>query len=326
MTQEIGSTNNNNERRSPHIVIEDGQTGLPFSKGLHASEVMVTGLSPSRAYQVAEVVEERLLARGAPSVSSDELSVLTLSAVEDLAGERYAENYRRWREVAALDVPVVVLIGGTTGVGKSTLATQLATRLGIVRVVATDAVREVMRALFSRELMPSLHTSSFEAGSVLREPPSRDAVVVGFREQTAAVAVGVNALLERAAVEQTSLIIEGAHVVPGFVDPSRWRDRMLAVPLIISVEDEDSHRSHFAARAADHSGRAANRYLTEFENIRRVQRYIKSQALSHGVPVLPNYDFDRTLAAIIDLVMDRATERAVGHASPVGVATEGGGR
>jgi 2-phosphoglycerate kinase len=183
-----------------------------------------------------------------------------------------------------------------------------------------------MRALFSRELMPSLHTSSFEAGSVLREPPSRDAVVVGFREQTAAVAVGVNALLERAALEQTSLIIEGAHVVPGFVDPSRWQDRALAVPLILSVEDEDAHRSHFAARAADHSGRAANRYLTEFENIRRVQRYIKSQALSHGVPVLPNYDFDRTLAAIIDLVMDRATERAVGHATPVGVATEGGGR
>ena len=326
MTNEIGSTNNNNERRSPHIVIEDGQTGLPFSKGLHASEVMVTGLSPSRAYQVAEVVEERLLARSAPSVSSDELSELTLSAVEELAGERYAENYRRWREVAALDVPVVVLIGGTTGVGKSTLATQLATRLGIVRVVATDAVREVMRALFSRELMPSLHTSSFEAASVLREPPSRDAVVVGFREQTAAVAVGVNALLERAALEQTSLIIEGAHVVPGFVDPSRWQDRALAVPLILSVEDEDAHRSHFAARAADHSGRAANRYLTEFESIRRVQRYIKSQALSHGVPVLPNYDFDRTLAAIIDLVMDRATERAVGQTTPVGVATEGGVR
>jgi 2-phosphoglycerate kinase len=326
MTQEIGSTNNNNERRSPHIVIEDGQTGLPFSKGLHASEVMVAGLSPSRAYQVAEVVEERLLARRAPSVSSEELSELTLSAVEELAGERYAENYRRWREVAALDVPVVVLIGGTTGVGKSTLATQLATRLGIVRVVATDAVREVMRALFSRELMPSLHTSSFEAGSVLREPPSRDAVVVGFREQTAAVAVGVNALLERAAVEQTSLIIEGAHVVPGFVDPSRWQDRALPVPLILSVEDEDAHRSHFAARAADRSGRAANRYLTEFDNIRRVQRYIKSQALSHGVPVLPNYDFDRTLAAIIDLVMDRATERAVGLATPVGVATEGGAR
>jgi 2-phosphoglycerate kinase len=314
------------ERRSPQIVIEDGQSGLPYSKGLHASEVMATGLSPSRAYEIAEAVEERLLARETPSVTSADLAELTLATVNEVAGERYANNYRRWREVEALDVPVVVLIGGATGVGKSTLATQLATRLGIVRVVATDAVREVMRALFSRELMPSLHTSSFEAGSVLREPPSRDAVVVGFREQTAAVAVGLNALLERAAVEQTSVIIEGAHVVPGFVDASQWEDRVLPVPLVLTVEDEDAHRGHFAARAADHSGRAANRYLMEFQNIRRVQRYIKSQALSHGVSVLPNYDFDRTLAAIIDLVMDRATERATRSTPPVGLATEGGGR
>src|ERR671910_3483936 len=119
MTHEIGSTNNNSERRSPHIVIEDGQTGLPFSKGLHASEVMVTGLSPSRAYQVAEVVEERLLARRAPSVSSDELSELTLSAVEELAGERYAENYRRWREGGGLGGSVGVVDGGPTRGGEA---------------------------------------------------------------------------------------------------------------------------------------------------------------------------------------------------------------
>ena len=40
-----------------------------------------------------------------------------------------------------------------------------------------------------------------------------------------------------------------------------------------------------------------------------MQRYIKSQALTHGVPVIANYSFDRALAAIIDLVMERATER-----------------
>jgi 2-phosphoglycerate kinase len=314
------------ESRNPHILIDDGLSGLPYSKGLRASEVMVTGLSPFRAYQVAETVEARLLERGSVSVTSEELGALTLAVIEELAGERYAQNYRRWREVEALDVPIVVLIGGATGVGKSTLATQLATRLGIVRVVATDAIREVLRAVFSRELMPSLHTSSFEAGALLREPPSRDAVVVGFREQTAAVAVGVNALLDRAAMEGTSLIIEGAHIVPGFLDLTAWEDRIVSVPLIVTVEDEDTHRSHFAARAADHSGRSASRYLEQMDSILRVQRYIKSQALSHGVPVVPNYGFDRALAAIVDLVMDRATERAAGHRPRVGAATEGGNR
>jgi len=312
------------DRKSPHILIDDGLSGLPYSKGLRASEVMVTGLSPYRAYQVAEAVEERLLDRGAASATGEEVDELTLAVILEVAGERYADNYRRWREVEALEVPIVVLIGGATGVGKSTIATQLATRLGIVRVVATDAVREVMRAVFSSELMPALHASSFEAGEALREPPTRDAVIVGFREQTVAVAVGVNALLDRAAMEGTSLIIEGAHVVPGFIDPSAWRDRVLAVPVILTVEEEDAHRSHFAARAADHAGRSADRYHDRFDNIRRVQRYIKSQALSHGVPVIANYNFDRSLAAVIDLVMERATQRATGHRPRVTSGIEGG--
>ena len=34
---------------------------------------------------------------------------------------------------------------------------------------------------------------------------------------------------------------------------------------------------------------------------------MKSQALSHGVPIIPNYSFDQALAAVIDLVMERAT-------------------
>jgi 2-phosphoglycerate kinase len=124
------------------------------------------------------------------------------------------------------------------------------------------------------------------------------------------VAVGIDALLERAAVEGTSIVIEGAHVVPGFMDLESRSDRILAVPVIITVEDEDVHRSHFLTRSADHGGRPAPRYLNSFENIRKTQRYIKSQALQHGVPVIPNYDFDRTLAAVVDLVMERVTEGA----------------
>jgi len=292
------------------IVTSDRRPGMPYSKGLRASELMVTGLSPFRAYQVAEEVEERLRERKAASVTSEELDELTIDVLSDLAGERYATNFLKWQEIGSLDVPMVLLIGGATGVGKSTLATQLAVRLGIVRVVATDAVREVMRAMFTAKLMPTLYTSSFEADAALREPPPRptDKVIVGFREQTAAVSVGIHAIVERAAVEGTSVIIEGAHVVPGFFDLDEYADRALTIPAIITVDDEDLHRSHFVARSADSSARPFERYLRGFPNIRRVHKYVKSQALSHGVTVIPNYSLDQALSALIDLVVERATD------------------
>lgn len=305
--------------RATHIVISDREPGLPYSKGLMASQVMVTGLSPYRSYQVAERIEARLVERGDPSITSRELSRLAVTVLRDVAGERYAKNFQRWRDIQALDIPLVILIGGATGVGKSTIATQLAARLGVVRVVATDAIREVMRALFSRELMPTLYTSSFDADSALREPPPRaaDKVIVGFREQTAAVSVGITALLERAAVEGTSVIIEGAHVVPGFVDLAPWRDRVLATPVVVTVEDADVHMSHFAVRSADSSTRPMERYLNGFANIRKVQKYIRSQALSHGVPVVPNHNLDQAMSAVIDLVVERVTDHAAaGGLSP----------
>jgi 2-phosphoglycerate kinase len=292
------------------IVISGQDPGLPYSKGRRASDLMVTGLSPYRAYQVAEQVEERLHQRQVASVTSEELDELTVDVLSELAGERYASNFLKWREIRNLDMPLVVMIGGATGVGKSTIATQLAVRLGIVRVVATDAIREVMRALFTSELMPTLYTSSFDADSALREPPPRpmDRVIVGFREQTAAVSVGINAMVQRAAVEGTSVIIEGAHVVPGFVDLAPYQERVLAVPLIVAVDDEDLHRGHFTARSLESLPRPVDRYVQGFPNIRRLQKYIKSQALMHGVPVVPNYSLDQTLAKIIDLVVERATD------------------
>jgi 2-phosphoglycerate kinase len=296
-------------KRSTHITISDQEPGLPYSKGLTASQVMVTGLSPYRAYQVAEKIEDHLVERGVDSITTEELRTLTARVLRDEAGDRYAKNFVRWQEVSRVDVPLVVMIGGATGVGKSTIATQLAARLGIVRVIPTDAVREVMRGLFSRDLMPTLYTSSFEADSALREPPPRpaDQVIVGFREQTAAVAVGIRSLIDRSAVEGTSLVIEGAHLVPGFLDADRLAG-VLPVPVVVTVEDEELHRSHFVARTVDAAARPMERYLTGFPNIRRVQKYIKSQALSHGWPVVASYSLDQTIASIIDLVVERAEQ------------------
>jgi 2-phosphoglycerate kinase len=313
--------------RTNQILISDREAGLPFSKGLLASQIMVTGLSPYRAYQVAEEVELRLNERRIAALSSDELAQVTLDVITELAGERYATNYVRWQRVEHLDVPVVILIGGATGVGKSTIATQLAARLGIVRVVATDAIREVMRAMLSPELMPTLHVSSFQADRAMREPPTSrgDALVMGFREQTAAVSVGINALIDRAATEGTSIVIEGAHVVPGFFDTQVHGARILAVPFIIGVDDEERHRSHFAAREDAVAARPATRYAEGFDGIRRLQGYVKSQALSHGVPVIPNHSFDQTIATVIDLVMDKATSEAADQApaAATGTGTEG---
>lgn len=298
------------KKRRKHVFSE-AEHGLPYSKGLTASSLTVIGLSPVRAYTIANKVEQVLQTDGDLHVSSERLREVTLDVLRDEVGESYAEAYIKWQSVAELDVPLIVLIGGGTGVGKSTIATQLASRLGITRVVSTDAVREVLRSALTKDMFPTLYASSFEADQAVRQPipHSGDRLVIGFREQAAAVAVGAQALIDRAIAEGTDMILEGAHLVPGFLAEMEI-EHAIIVPLLLTIEDEELHRSHFFARGRDSRHRPGDRYLDNFKKIRRIQKYMVSSALMRGVPVIQHYNLDDTLSKIIDHVIVKALEAA----------------
>ena len=308
-----------------HIVVSDNAYELPYSKGLMASAITATGLAPARAFSVAEVIEDRLEESGALSITRQQLNDVALEVIRAEVGDRYAESFAKWQMVQRLDIPLVILLGGATGVGKSTIATMLASRLGITRVIPTDAVREVMRSMFTAELFPTLHTSSFDAANLVRNPLPRsaDPVVIGFREQTSAVSVGINALIQRAIDEGTDLILEGAHLVPGFLDYGRFKGKAVVVPLVVTVDEADVHRSHFLQRAREARNRPSERYLELFDNIRKMQRYVKSLALQHGVAIVPSYNLDATLSQIIDLVVGQAID-AVPEAGQSGAVEASG--
>ncbi|CAN5714098.1 hypothetical protein BH20ACT2_BH20ACT2_11570 [soil metagenome] len=291
-----------------HVVVSDEIYGLPFSKGLMASSIMATGLAPARAFHVAEIIENRLHENDMATVTHAELTCLALAVLRDEVGETYADSYAKWQTVKRVESPLIILLGGAPGVGKSTIATMLANRLGITRVIPTDAIREVMRAMFSTELLPTLQCSSFETSTAVHRPlpPDTDAVIAGFREQVAAVSVGVEALIARAVDEGTNLILEGAHVVPGFADLGLFAGRAVVVPMVIAVDDTEAHRSHFVLRGNDLAARPPDRYLSHFEDIRRIQGYLRAMADSHGVPVVPSYSLDATLSHVIDVVVTEA--------------------
>jgi 2-phosphoglycerate kinase len=204
------------------------------------------------------------------------------------------DRYDRLRE---LEVPLVILIGGATGTGKSTVATQIAYRLGITRLTSTDSIRQTMRAFFSHEFMPSIHYSSFEAGAAVQD--ADDPVVAGFLEQSRNVLVGVRASIERALQEGWSIILEGVHIVPGLLPT--YLDGALVCPFILAIEDETTHAQHFFSRGS--GGRPLAPYLDHFEDIRHVQRFLAERAEREAVPVIENESADDTTDTVIRHVL-----------------------
>jgi 2-phosphoglycerate kinase len=214
------------------------------------------------------------------------------------------------RDVSKLERPLIILIGGTTGVGKSTIATEVAHRLGITRISSTDSVREVMRGIFSRDLLPAIYESAFNAWRGLRIPVPEGAnpVLVGFREQTAVVTAGVKSLIDRAVLEGLSMVIEGVHLVPGYLDASEF-EGALVIQLVISVDDEQSHLSHFYIREVQTEGsRPLERYRANFSEIRMLGRYIEAMAIEHDIPVIYSHQLDRTVADVLEHIVAAAVQ------------------
>ena len=293
-------------RNPEEIVIRDEKHGLPYSKGLMASSLMATGLSPTDAYKVARDIEGYLRERERSSIRVKELQDLAAKILKQEMGDRYADRYLKWQALGKLDKPLIIMIGGTTGVGKSSIATEIAHRLGITRIVSTDALREVMRAIFTKELMPVLYGSSFNAWKGLNRPLSKeyDSLIIGFQEQTRAVSVAVRAVIERGIREGLSLVVEGVHMVPGFLNLSKIR--AFVVSLIITVENEDLHRSHFYIRKLETGGlRRLEKYRANFQNIRRVGTYIENLAAEEGTPIISSDNWDYTVSAVFEEILKK---------------------
>ncbi len=293
---------------NPPVIIKDQKHGLPMSKGLLAQTFTATGLSPGRAYAAAQQVQDELRAAGCLELTLAELHEHAERVLTEVAGPEIATRYHRLHEVTGLERPLIILIGGTTGVGKSTIATEVAHRLGITRIVSTDSIREVMRGIFSRELMPAIYESSFDAWRGLRVPVPHGAspVIVGFREQAAVVATGMKSLIDRAVVEGVSMVLEGIHVAPGYIEPSQFKNAHV-VQLLIGVDDEEAHRSHFYIREVQTDGmRPFERYRANFDNIRLLGRYVEDLAMEHGIPVVHSHQLDRTVAEVLELIVDTA--------------------
>jgi 2-phosphoglycerate kinase len=273
--------------------------GFPYSKGMMARALLAAGVSVDSAYELATRLELDLVVSGGRAVEPERFEHVAAELLGEAEGSRVVQRMRRLAALRSLDVPIVLLVGGATGTGKSTVATEAAHRLGITRVTSTDFIRQTIRAYFPPAEMPSVHVSSFEAGAAV------GGTEAGFLDQTRRVLVGVQASIDRALNEGWSMTIEGVHLVPGLV-PAEIDGAML-VHAVLRVDSVDEHASHFVIRDRATGGeRPLEKYLDGLDEIRALQDVIVDRAVRHDVPVIESSSIGHATTRLLDLVLSRA--------------------
>lgn len=290
------------------ITIVKGGRETPFSRGILAQTLTQAGARMDLAHRIASEVRAELLAEERYTVAEEEVLARVRSKLQTMDA-LILSRLDRWRLLRESTEPIVVLIGGATGVGTSTLAADVARRLNIQSVIGTDSIREVLRRAVSPALLPILHKSSYMVKKEdIRVPVEEsERVLYGFRAQSSQVSVGVEAIVDRGLQEGTNLVIEGVHLAPELI-MERYKDHPNVCPLIVYLSDCGVHRDRFHIRALGTSmRRTAEEYIAHFGEIRQIHDYVVQSATRRGVRTVENISIEAASDEAVEIVTERAS-------------------
>jgi 2-phosphoglycerate kinase len=280
--------------------------------------------------QLAARVERDLATPGlVPAVSTAHGSEVDLDDVIAVASWVLAEageheTIRRLRVrwwVRRRKEPFVVVVGGASGVGKSTVSQAAARALGIDTVLSTDMVRAVLRVTIHPDLFPALSESSFSAQRMFRSNLEGNQLLIAFEQQASIVAGATMGLVRRVLKEGQQVMINGVHVVPGLVEiPPEWS----VFGYVLTVSDPAEHERRFRQRF-DTFKRDADHALSRMAAIRDLNDYIVAHSRAAGATVIESTEYEETVSALVG-AMARDIDRAydLGHTFP-SVGGVGGG-
>ena len=276
----------------------------PFSKGIMSRSLNVADIGIERAHEIASDIEAFLIENNITEISSLDLADVVLNHLKQV-DPVIAVKYKNLRSLRTSKKPLIILIGGASGVGTSSMAFELANRLRLKNLISTDMIREVMRKIVSQELSPVIHKSSFDAYEAIRTPSIRiDSVIEGFISHVDVVNVGIEAIIERSVKEGISTIIEGVHVVPGFIRKDLLDNNNIIMFTLI-VEDEEAHKQRFYSRCRQPwVKRSLDRYMENFDTIRKTQNFLVQQAEIHDTRIINNVDINETIDMMVSDILE----------------------
>ncbi len=282
----------------------NAQHSVPFSRAQHQQCLESCCFPAGKAETTTAQVYEYLLKHNIKNITSDKLKHITHDYLMQNLGEEAARRYLIWVNFSRSNRPLIVLIGGITGCGKSSIATELAHRLGIVRIQSTDMLREVMRMMTPKRLIPLLHTSSFQAGDTL---PNNDnsAISNGYLAQAELLFLSCEAVIERALKERVSLILEGIHLHPALLRRLPKDNDAIFVPLMLGLLKPRQLRERFETRSNKAPERQSSRYLAHFDAIWQLQSFLLSEADRFQVPIIPNEDKNHAIGLIMKTIIEK---------------------
>jgi len=304
-------------RKRSFLIQVEGDNGQfsAFSLSQYCQCLETIGLKADEARSVAETVSMHLLKRETANIQSSYIAYFTYRLLRQSKsfGPAVAHRWLVWQDFVNSGRALIFMIGGTAGCGKSTTATDLASHLNIVRTQSTDMLREVMRVMVPKHMQPMLHESSYTAWKKLPyshnlQMKQEELLIDGYCTQADIMSVAIKAVIQRALRENVSLILEGVHMHPAYVENLVKSKDAVVIPIMLGVIKRKKLQQRLKGRSTKVPQRRAAKYLKNFESIWGLQTYLLSEADKVDCTIIINDSRDDVLREIMLTTINKLAE------------------
>jgi 2-phosphoglycerate kinase len=144
-------------------------------------------------------------------------------------------------------------------------------------------------------------------------------LIQGYRSQADLLTLAIEAVIKRATREHVSLVLEGVHLHPAFMEKLQAETNAVVIPVMLGL----TKRKHLLQRIKDRStnvpDRGSEHYLQYFDEIWRLQTYLLSEADRTNIHIAVNESRDivfsdimRFTIATLEKTFDGTAEQVFG--------------
>ena len=192
--------------------------------------------------------------------------------------------------------PKIVLIGGIPGVGKTSIAGEIAKALDIDIVLSGDYLREFIRPFGDYAKFSVMSKSVYDAWTSFGDR-NRENIVSGFLAQSEVMNAGISAIIRRAVGNGEDMVIEQLHFVPSQLGKELINQ---IIPIYLYIHDIDIHRDRLKERVNfTHANSPGERLADQLDTYRFMMDYSLDESRSYGIKIFESSDDRKTLKDVL---------------------------
>jgi 2-phosphoglycerate kinase len=228
-------------------------------------------------------------------------------------GSKYLERYLTVKQYYQLaqqgeqKLPIIPLIIGMPGVGKTALAKELSNALGISLVIGGDSLRSSLRQFISNKDNEVFNSSVYNTWKLYGEK-TKESILEGYKAQANIMNKAVQYMIaDRGLRDGESMIIEYLHFLPSQFDLDILKHPSI-MPVIVKITDQDIYKSRIKDRSKfTHLRSSGDRLLSKIDIYQTMQEYLCEEANKFDMKIVTLDDFQSGFEEILDFCINRIT-------------------